>query len=235
MATSKKFKYWIAVSYPYDSEPADCFELAKAEGVECCSIIHDRDYNESETTTDGNEQGTAKKLHRHWIFAFPNSTTEKHASDVILKITNGLTPKGCSNVKGAYAYLTHKHDPDKAQYDTKDIECLNGFAPENYFTQNSGEEDEAFKCIEGIIKEQDLEEYCDLIDFLNANYADLARFARTHTLHLKAYLQSKHMKRRQKDKDRLLALQIAEYERRAAVYADEKSFTIDPTTGEVLD
>lgn len=240
MATNaKKFKYWIAISYPNDSEPVNCFELAKAEGIECCSIIHDKDYNESETAVDYSgeilQQGMQKKLHRHWIFAFPNTTTEKHASDVILKITNGLTPKGSSNVKGAYAYLTHKYDPEKAQYDSKDIVCLNGFAPENYFTQNIGEEDEAFKCIEGIIKEQDFEEYCDLVDYLSANFADLARFARTHTLHLKAYLQSKHMKRRQESKDRLRALQIADLERRAALYANEKAYSINPDTGEVLD
>lgn len=228
----KKFKYWVAVSYPNDSEPADWIERAKAEGIECCSIIHDKDYNESETGNDG-ELGQAKKLHRHHIFAFPNTTTEKHATEVILKITNGLTPKGCSNVKGAYAYLTHKHDPDKAQYESKDILCLNGFAPENYFSLHSGEEDEAFKCIEGIIKEQDFEEYCDLIDFLNANYADLARFARTHTIHIKAYLQSKHMKRRQAKKDLLLDLQVAEYQRRAAAY-DDAIVHFNPETGEIL-
>lgn len=223
----KKFKYWIAVSYPNDSEPTDWQERAKAEGIECCSIVHDKDYNESETTEDG-AQGTQKKLHRHHIFAFPNTTTEKHASEVILKITNGLAPKGCSNVKGAYAYLTHKFDPDKAQYESKDILCLNGFAPENYFNLNSGEEDEAFKCIEKIIKEQDLEEYCDLVDYLSANFEDLARFARTHTLHIKAYLQSKHMKKRQAKKDYLMDLQIKEYERKNGIF-------VDPTTGELLD
>ena len=231
---SKKFKYWIAVSYPNDSEPADWQEIAKAEGLECCSIVHDKDYNESETSDDG-EQGLLKKLHRHHIFAFPNTTTEKHATEVIQKITHGPVPKGCSNIKGAYAYLTHKHDPDKAQYDTKDILCLNGFAPENYFTANSGEEDEAFKCIEGIIKEQDLEEYCDLIDFLSANFPDLARFARTHTLHLKAYLQSKHLKRRQAKKDRLLELQLIEYEHKVRLYDEARPYGIDPFTGEVLD
>lgn len=227
----KKAKYWIAVSYPGDSEPADYRERAKESGVECCNNIHDKDINESETNEDGT-LGKFKKLHRHWIFAFPNPTTEKHATEVITKITNGLEPKSCSNIKGAYAYLTHKHDPDKAQYDTKDIECLNGFAPENYFTANSGEEDEAFKCIEGIIKEQDLEEYCDLIDYLNANHADLARFARTHTLHLKAYLQSKHMKKRQAKKDELLELQIADYRARLATRGE--CYQVDETTGEIL-
>lgn len=227
-----KFKYWVAVSYPNDSEPADWIERAKAEGIECCNMLHDKDINESETNEDGT-LGKFKKLHRHWIFAFPNTTTEKHATEVILKITNGLTPKGCSNVKGAYAYLTHKYDPDKAQYESKDILCLNGFAPENYFTANSGEEDEAFKCIEGIIKEQDFEEYCDLIDFLNTNHADLARFARTHTIHIKAYLQSKHMKRRQAKKDLLLDLQVAEYQRRAMAY-DDTIVHFNPETGEIL-
>lgn len=225
-ATEKKYKYWLALSYD-DSAPADIMERAKESGVECACIYHDKDYNELATPNTYTDvivgPGEKKKPHTHWIFAFPNTTTFKHASETILPITNGPEVKGSSNVKGAYAYLTHKHDPDKYQYSESDIVCLNGFAPENYFSLNSGEVDEAFQCIEKIIKEQDIEEYCDLIDYLNADFADLARFARTHTLHIKAYLQSKHMKKRQAKRDYLLDLQIAEYERRV----------IDPRTGEI--
>lgn len=220
---NKKYKYWIALSY-LDSAPPDILERAKDSGIECCTILHDKDINESETSDDTEELGHTKKAHRHWIFAFPNTTTFNHAFSVINKITNCDKVKGCSNIRGSYAYLTHKYDPDKYQYDSKDITHINGFAPENYFSLQAGEEDEAFQCIEKIIKEQDIEEYCDLIDYLGANFTDLARFARTHTLHIKAYLQSKHMKKRQAKRDYLLDLQIAEYERRV----------IDPRTGEVI-
>ena len=232
-----KAKYWLALSYD-DSAPADILERAKQCGVECACIYHDKDFNALATpdtyTDEVLEPGQAKKPHRHWIFAFPNTTTEKHASNTILAITNGPKIKGATNIKGAYAYFTHKHDPDKYQYDSKDIMTFNGFAPENYFSLNSGEEDEAFKCIEGIIKDYDLEEYCDLIDRLAAEFPDLARFARTHTLHIKAYLQSKHMKRRQAKRDRLLELQIAEYEDRARVRNEYNNGNIDLETGEVL-
>lgn len=215
--SEKKFKYWAAISYPNDSEPENWRALALESGIECCSIYHDKDINETELTDPDAEgvipqQGKFKKAHRHFIFAFPNTTTFNHANNLILKITNGIPVKGISNIKGAYAYLTHKYDPDKFQYLESDIDCLNGFAPENYFSINAGEEDEAFKSIEKIIKEQDFEEYCDLIDYLSANFVDLARFTRTHTIHIKEYLRSKHMKKRQAKKDKLLDLQIADYE-----------------------
>lgn len=238
---NEKAKYWLAISYPGDSEPENWQELAKATGLECCSSLHDKDINEAETTANENgdivSQTKFKKLHRHHIVAFPNSTTKKNAQKIISGFTNGLEVKACSNIRGAYAYLTHRFDPDKAQYDEKDIICLNGFAPENYFTMHTGEENEAFKCIEKIIKEQDFEEYCDVVDYLEANYPELARFARTHTLHLKAYTQSKNFKKRQAKKDRLLDLQIAEYERRARLsdldYMEAPE--CDPLTGEILD
>lgn len=235
MTNDKKFKYWLALSYD-DSAPADILDRAKNCGVECACILHDKDFNAlatPDTYTDVElAPGQAKKAHRHWIFAFPNTTTKKHASETILSITNGPEIKGSSNIKGAYSYFTHKNDPDKYQYDSKDILCFNGFAPENYLSLNSGEEDEAFRCIENIIKEQDFEEYCDLIDFLNCNFADLARFARTHTFHLKAYLQSKNLKKRQAKKDLLLELQIADLKRRAELSGLGR---IDLETGELIE
>lgn len=225
---NKKFKYWAAISYPGDSEPENVFSLAKEKGVECCCILHDKDYNE---TPD-----EPKKTHRHWIFAFPNTTTENNATVIIQSITNGPELKGISNIKGAYAYLTHKHDPDKYQYEEKDIQCFCGFSPTNYFSMNNGEEDEAFICIEKIIKEQDFEEYCELVDYLSENFQDLARFTRTHTLHIKAYLQSKNFRKRQKKRDRLLDLQLEEYELRIAERKERLAldFVIDPDTGEVI-
>ena len=224
----KKFKYWAAVSYPGDSEPADVFARAKEKGVECCCIIHDKDYNE---TPD-----EPKKVHRHWLFAFPNTTTLNNANTIIQYITNGPEVQGISNIKGAYAYLTHKHDPDKAQYEESDIQSFNGFSPNNYFSMNNGEENEAFVCIEKIIREQDFEEYCVLLDYLEDNFPDLARFMRTHTIHIKAYLQSKNFYKRQKKRDKLLDLQLEEYALRVAERKQRLAtdFDIDPETGEVL-
>ena len=238
MSKPKKFKYWGALSW-HDSEPADIEDRARASGIECCCNLHDKDFNALATPilyTDVELQpGEAKKTHRHWIFAFPNTTTENHATAVIQAITNGNPPIGLSNVKGAYAYLTHKHDPDKYQYDTADIQYFNGFVPENYISLGAGEEDAAFYAIECIIKTFGLEEYCDLIDHLTENNPDLARFARTHTMHLNGYIKSAFNKKRQAKKDRLLDLQLEEYELRILERKQKLGICeVDASTGEVL-
>ena len=221
----------------FDSEPEDIFERAKKSNVECCCILHDKDFNELATPVEYSETtlqpGEHKKTHRHWIFAFPNTTTENNAKTIIQEITNGNPPVGLSNVKGAFAYLTHKHDPQKHQYNAEDIQYFNGFVPENYISLGAGEEDAATESIELIIDKEGFEEYCDLVAFLRENYPDLARFVRTHTWHVNSYLKSKLNKRRQAKRDRLLELQLLDYENRVAIRKNE--FNVDVATGEVID
>lgn len=208
----KKSKYWGALSY-LDSQPSNIFELAKRCNIECACILHDKDYNELATPqlyTDITIQpGQAKKAHYHWIFAFPNTTTAKHAKEVILSITNGAAPIALSNIKGAFAYFIHKHDPEKYQYNSSDIQMFNGFAPENYFSLDAGEEDQATIAIENIIDDKHFEEYSSLVKYLRENHPDLARFITRHTIHFNAYLRSIHEAKRQEKKDRYLELQIA--------------------------
>lgn len=232
----KKFKYWGALSW-VDSEPSDIIERAKKCNIECCCITHDKDFNEMATPVEYGETtlqpGEAKKTHKHWIFAFPNTTTKNNATTIIQEITNGNEPIGLSNVKGAFAYLTHKHDPNKYQYNTEDIQYFNGFVPENYMSLGAGEEDAATESVELIIDDQGFEEYADLMAYLRTNYPDLARFVRTHTWHINSYLKSKLNKRRQAKRDRLLDLQLEEYELRL-VERKQKLGLIDNETGEVL-
>lgn len=228
----KKSKYWGALSY-LDSQPSNIFELAKKCNIECACILHDKDYNEMASpqlyTDITLEPGQAKKSHYHWIFAFPNTTTAKHATEVILSITNGLVPIALSNIKGAYAYFIHKYDPEKYQYDSSEIQMFNGFAPENYFSLDAGEEDAATIAIENIIDDKGFEEYSSLVQFLRINHPDLARFITRHTIHFNAYLRSIHEAKRQAKKDRYLELQIAYAELRLS----EAGF-IDTDSGEVF-
>lgn len=233
----KKFKYWGALSW-CDSEPSDIIERAKKCNIECCCITHDKDFNDMATPVEYGDTtlqpGEAKKVHRHWIFAFPNTTTLNNATNIIQEVTNGNVPIGLSNVKGAFAYLTHKHDPNKAQYNENDISYFNGFVPENYISLGAGEEDAATESIELIIDDQGFEEYCDLVAYLRTNYPDLARFVRTHTWHINSYLKSKLNKRRQSKRDELLELQIADYRSRLATRG-ECAYQVDAETGEVVE
>lgn len=230
----KKSKYWAAISW-CDSEPKDIFDLAKKSSIECCCILHDKDFNELATPIDYSgevlETGQHKKTHRHWIFAFPNPTTPNHAQTIILEITNGTIPIPISNIKGSYAYLVHKHDPDKYQYSTDDISYFNGFVPENYINLGAGEEDQATIAIENIIEQFGFEEYSVLVRYLRENNNDLARFLTSHTIHFSAYLRSKHQAKRQVKKDKLLDLQIQAYEQRMEI---ERILHCDRSDGEIV-
>lgn len=106
---------------------------------------------------------------------------------------------------------------------------FNGFAPENYFSLDAGEEDAATIAIENIIDDHGFEEYFSLVQFLRKNHPDLARFITRHTIHFNAYLRSIHEFKRQAKKDRYLELQIALAELKLSQIG-----CINSETGEVL-
>lgn len=54
--------------------------------------------------------------------------SQRYSAAVGLReITHGPYPLKCSNVAGSYAYFTHKNNPEKAQYDAKEIARYNGW------------------------------------------------------------------------------------------------------------
>ena len=112
-----KKRNWVFLVYP-DSAPSDWVSVLQSTGLSCAiSPLHDRDVNPT---------GEPKKPHYHVIACYSGPTSY----NVVKSLTDGLNapiPQPLEQVRGYYRYLTHKDNPEKAQYCESDIRCLNGF------------------------------------------------------------------------------------------------------------
>lgn len=121
MANSNKHKYWRFIAYP-ESVIKDWREEVKLRGLQfAVSPLHEYDLDLR------TETGELKKPHYHVLLAYPASTTYQNVKQLTVDTLHATVPLVCDNPKGAYDYFTHKHDPDKFQYDPDFIEHYNGF------------------------------------------------------------------------------------------------------------
>ena len=176
-----KKRYWAFCAYP-ESLPADWKDQLVQTGLPCAiSPLHDRDLNPT---------GEVKKAHYHVILCYNGPT----ALSVVAKLTQQLgqpNPQAIENVKGYYRYLSHKDNPEKAQYDEKDIETLNGFNVADYSDLTRSEVLEVKLKIVEIVRTGKITEYCDLMDLLLDSSMMLEwEVASSHTFFFEKYISS---------------------------------------------
>lgn len=182
---NEKAKYWAFVAYP-DSLPDNWQEILISTGLPCVvSPLHDADINADDTQ---------KKPHYHIIMCFSNTTTYTNAKKITDSL-NATIPKAVKNIKGYYRYLTHQDNPEKAQYSEVDIITLNGFNKLDYFDITRNEILSIKRQVKAFIVEHNINEYCDLLDYLDeANLPELLDCAMSNTILFNTYLKSKRHK-----------------------------------------
>ena len=183
-----KKRSWAFVLYP-ESAPENWREILQQTGLSICvSPLHDKDINPT---------GEKKKAHYHIILCYSGPTT----FNCVKSITDSLNqpiPIALEQVRGYFRYLTHKDNPEKYQYDEKEITPINDFDIDNY-NDLSVSQINAIKIeLQRIIRDNDIYEYCDLLDYLLDNdllsYLDVAQ---NHTILFNTYitsLRNKHKK-----------------------------------------
>lgn len=193
MAKIIKKRYWAFCGYP-ESLPDDWKEQLIQTGLPCAiSPLHDRDVNPT---------GETKKPHYHVILCYNGPT----ALSVVEKLTRQLgqpNPQAIENVKGYYRYLSHRDNPEKAQYDENEIETLNGFNVADYSDLTRSEVLEVKQKIIAIIRSCDIIEYCDLMDMLLDDGMMLEwEVASSHTFFFEKYITSRRYKILREDHNR---------------------------------
>lgn len=178
-----KKRYWTFVLYP-ESAPKDWREILQRTGLEIAvSPLHDKDIN------PGTEE--VKKPHYHLILCYNNTTT----GNAVKKLTDELNqpiPLPIDSVRGLYRYFTHKDNPDKFQYDEKDITTINGFDISSYSDLSSADVSKIKLELTKYIKETGLVEYSDFIDkVIELDKPDYFFIASTNTIFFDSYLRSK--------------------------------------------
>ena len=117
LAKILKKRNWAFVVYP-ESAPSDWIEQLQQRGVVgAISPLHDKDLNAT---------GEPKKAHWHVIVTYEGPTAQS-VVERLTELLNAPKPIPLEQVRGYYRYLTHKDNPEKFQYDEKDIQTLNGF------------------------------------------------------------------------------------------------------------
>lgn len=118
-----KSKYFCCVLYP-DSATYDFDDVIKGLAEEhltfAVSPIHDRDVE---------DDGSLKKAHFHLLLAYSSATTLNNIRGWFkacgLQESDLHSVRVCASGVGYFRYLTHKDNPEKAQYDDNDIRVFN--------------------------------------------------------------------------------------------------------------
>lgn len=188
MSTKKSIKKrnWAFVLYP-ESAPADWVERLKTTGLSICiSPLHDKDLD---------ADGQPKKAHYHVILVYGNTTTYNNVKSLTDSLGQPI-PQALEQIRGYYRYLTHLDNPEKYQYEPKDIVCLNGFDISDFIEMTKSEVNKFIKEIHNFILDNDILEYADLCDLLLKNdLTELYEVATNHTLFINSYISSRRNKR----------------------------------------
>lgn len=144
--------------------------------------IHDRDLN---------QKGELKKAHYHVLITYRGPQTYNSVK-ALTDSLNASRPEPVESLRGAFRYLTHRDNPEKAQYDESDIQLLNGFNISDIEELTKSEINEIKRNIRIIIRHYDFTDYCQLLDYLD--YKEMYReaiVAGDHTILFDAYLRSR--------------------------------------------
>lgn len=183
LPNNQKGRYWAFVLYT-DSAPAEWSDILQQTGLAIAvSPLHDKDFNPT------NE---IKKPHYHVILCWDGPTTYKNVCSLVCDTLHQPHPIKIEAVRGYYRYLTHKDNPEKAQYNDSDIKLLNGFNIEDYDVLTERDQRILADQIEDFIEAANIIEYRKLIQFLRENELfNHLTFARNHTIYFTAYIRSK--------------------------------------------
>ena len=181
----KKKRNWTFVLYP-ESAPADWIDRLQKTGLQAeISPLHDKDTN---------PDGTHKKAHYHIILCYSGPTSYT----AVKALTDSLRqpiPQPLEQVKGMHRYFTHMDNPEKYQYDSREIKALNGFDILDFVEMSKSEVNKALKDLQALIRNMDFTEYSDFMDFLLDNEQDeLYDVASSHTYFFEKYISSRRNK-----------------------------------------
>lgn len=179
-----KSRYWVMIVYP-SSAPDNWVQILNRTGLPIAiSPKHDKDKN---------PDGSIKDPHYHVILCWDGPTTESVATEVA-KSVNGTNAFRCLSVKGSYDYHCHLNDPDKEPYEEKDRTLLNGFDISNYSQLSNQEEIFLVQYITKFIKNNEIYEYCDLLDLLEGDDLQAYQYCMTHSIMMNTYITSRRNK-----------------------------------------
>jgi len=176
---------WCFVMYP-ESAPENWREIiSEYSAPYAISPMHDKDVN---------PDGEPKKPHWHVTIAHQTMKSFAQVSELTARL-NATIPQKVANMVGNIRYMIHKDNPEKAQYDKKDIITGCGFDIENYLSRTKTESRQIMREIYAFIRDSDINEFCDLMDYAFDNEPEWFDYlVDGHSIMLAALFQSRRGK-----------------------------------------
>ena len=173
----RKGRIWAFIAYP-ESIKGNWIQELEETGVQfAVSPLHDKDIDPT---------GEPKKPHWHVQLQFTGPTTYNNVKKICDNI-GATAPKKIESARGYYRYLIHADNPEKAQYEYKDIKNYNGFE----IDLSETEETVILKQVCQIIRNKKIKEYKNLLDYFEEiGDNDMWKICSKKTIFLNSYLSS---------------------------------------------
>lgn len=142
---------------------------------------------------DVNADGTIKKPHRHVMFIFESKKNYETQVKPLFDRIGGVGRIEVYSTAGSARYLIHMDNPEKFQYNMKDVLEFGGADYRAIIqAERPGDKMKALHAIEDFIKANDIRGYAELLDTLRINNPDLETYAAMSlTYVIKEYLKSR--------------------------------------------
>ena len=181
-------KHWCFVLYP-ESAPSNWIELLNLSGIAwSCSPLH---------CDDLNADCTVKKPHYHIILVWRNDTTYNAVKQFTYGELNSTVPMVLKSPLGYYRYFTHEDNPEKAQYNKKDIISGNGFDISDYAKLTKAQLTEMHFNLTQIVVMEQLNNYADVCMMAASMGFDEYEMVVSHTIHFSNLCKSIGFKQRE--------------------------------------
>lgn len=200
-------RIWLMVAYP-ENMRKNWYQILTEAGVQgACSPLHNLDVWEAsdEATDPEHVAGTLKKAHYHFVFRFEGKCSRKKIEmirDAIsLDHPCGFPVPCLGSIEGAIQYLDHTSAPEKHQYNRDDIVGFGNYDWQSKFILSSAQENELFLYVINFCRQNNITEYCDLVDWaydIAVDQHDVSNYIRKHTIMLNSYVTSRRNKIKEK-------------------------------------
>lgn len=173
---------WTFIVYP-ESAPDNWIDILEDLHLEWVqSPLHEFDVNPT---------GELKKAHWHILVQFTNVKSYDQVKEICDSVS-ATVPQRCHNTRALVRYMCHLDNPDKFQYDIRDITSHGGADVEDLLKPSHAMRQSILSEIRSFCKKEHITEFQDLYDYADLNRHDdwFVILNDSGTLPIKYYLQS---------------------------------------------
>lgn len=179
---------WNLIVYPQSAPENWCTILDDMHIQWIESPLHDKDVNPDIEDHD-------KKAHWHVLLLFDGNKSYEQVCE-IASLLHSPRPEPCNSPTGTVRYMIHMDNPEKHQYSREDIVAHGGADVMFYLRPTSASRYILLKEMTDYIRENDITEYADFIDYaLSERFDDwFPLLADNSSIYINSYISSRRNK-----------------------------------------